>query len=78
VVSLGSILVADDEPKIRSFVGRALNMAGYETDFAADGAIALRAARQKRYDLVILDVVMPEVDGRQALPSCSPPGRGSR
>jgi two-component system, OmpR family, response regulator len=67
VVSLGSILVADDEPKIRSFVGRALNMAGYETDFADDGAIALRAALQKRYDLVILDLVMPGVDGRQAL-----------
>jgi two-component system, OmpR family, response regulator len=67
VVSLGSILVADDEPKIRSFVGRALNMAGYETDFAGDGAIALRAALQKRYDLVVLDLVMPGVDGRQAL-----------
>jgi DNA-binding response OmpR family regulator len=67
VVSLGRILVADDEPKIRSFVGRALNAAGYDTDFADDGAVALRVARENRYDLVILDLVMPEVDGRRAL-----------
>lgn len=67
MVSLGRILVADDEPKIRSFVGRALNAAGYDTDFAGDGAMALRFALEKGYDLVILDLVMPEVDGRQAL-----------
>jgi DNA-binding response OmpR family regulator len=67
VVSLGRILVADDEPKIRSFVGRALNAVGYDTDFAEDGATALRVALENHYDLVILDLVMPEVDGRQAL-----------
>jgi DNA-binding response OmpR family regulator len=67
VASLGHILVADDEPKIRSFVGRALNAVGYDTDFADDGAMALRVARQNHYDLVILDLVMPEVDGRQTL-----------
>ncbi len=67
MVSLGHILVADDEPKIRSFVGRALNALGYDTDFADDGAAALLAARQNCYDLIILDLVMPEVDGRQAL-----------
>jgi two-component system OmpR family response regulator len=67
VASLGHILVADDEPKIRSFVGRALNAAGYDTDFADDGAMALRVALANRYDLVILDLVMPGVDGRQAL-----------
>jgi DNA-binding response OmpR family regulator len=67
VVALGRILVADDEPKIRSFVGRALNAVGYDTDFADDGAMALRLALEYRYDLVILDLVMPAVDGRQAL-----------
>jgi DNA-binding response OmpR family regulator len=67
VASLGRILVADDEPKIRSFIGRALNAAGYDADFADNGATALRAALENRYDLVILDLVMPEVDGRQAL-----------
>jgi two-component system OmpR family response regulator len=67
VASLGRILVADDEPRIRSFVGRALNAAGYDADFADNGAMALRAALENRYDLVILDLVMPGVDGRQAL-----------
>jgi two-component system, OmpR family, response regulator len=67
VASLGRILVADDEPKIRSFIGRALNAAGYDADFADSGATALRAALENHYDLVILDLVMPEVDGRQAL-----------
>jgi two-component system, OmpR family, response regulator len=67
VASLGRILVADDEPKIRSFVGRALNAAGYDADFADNGAMALRAALENHYDLVILDLVMPEVGGRQAL-----------
>ena len=67
MVALGRILVADDEPKIRSFVGRALNAVGYDTDFADDGAMALRLALEYRYDLVILDLVMPAVDGRQAL-----------
>ncbi len=67
MVPLGRILVADDEPKIRSFLGRALNAAGYDTDFADNGAMALRAARENRYDLVILDLVMPGVDGGQAL-----------
>ncbi len=67
MASLGRILVADDESRIRSFVGRALVAAGYDTDFAGDGAMALRAAAGRHYDLVILDLVMPEVDGRQAL-----------
>ena len=67
MASLGRILVADDEPKIRSFVGRALNAAGYDADFADNGAMALRAALENHYDLVILDLVMPEVGGRQAL-----------
>ena len=38
------ILVADDEPGIRAFIGRALDAAGYLTDFAANGAEALRRA----------------------------------
>jgi DNA-binding response OmpR family regulator len=67
VVHAGRILVVDDEAMIRSFIGRALNAAGYDTEFACDGTEALCAARRHRYDLVILDLVMPELDGRKVL-----------
>ena len=61
------ILVADDEPGIRAFIGRALNAAGYATDFAATGSEALRQALTSHYDLIILDLVMPEITGQVVL-----------
>ena len=61
------ILIVDDEPKIRSFVGRALTAAGYVTDFASNGADGLRQAMKGHYDLIILDLVMPELDGQHML-----------
>jgi two-component system OmpR family response regulator len=64
---LGRILIVDDEPKIRSFIGRALTAAGYATEFAASGAEALRSCATARYDLVILDLVITDMDGREVL-----------
>src|SRR5579862_7454484 len=61
------ILVADDEPGIRSFIGRALGAAGYAADFAATGTEALQRARASHYDLVILDLVMPDMAGQVIL-----------
>jgi len=61
------ILVADDEPGIRAFIGRALTAAGYLTDFAATGSAALRQALSGQYDLIILDLVMPEMTGQVVL-----------
>jgi two-component system, OmpR family, response regulator len=64
---LGRILIVDDEPKIRSFVGRALTAAGYAAEFAATGAEAVRSSAAARYDLVILDLVIGDMDGREVL-----------
>jgi two-component system, OmpR family, response regulator len=61
------ILVVDDEPNIRSFIGRALAAAGYLTDFASTGTEGLRQALEDHYDLIILDLVMPDMMGRNVL-----------
>jgi|HubBroStandDraft_6_1064221.scaffolds.fasta_scaffold424837_1 two-component system, OmpR family, response regulator len=61
------ILVADDEPGIRAFIGRALAVAGYTADFAATGAQALEQALARHYDLVILDLLMPDMAGQVVL-----------
>ena len=61
------ILVVDDEPGIRAFIGRALNAAGYLTDFAANGTEALDQALTSHHDLIILDLVMPDMSGQEVL-----------
>ncbi|HEX4256983.1 MAG TPA: response regulator, partial [Streptosporangiaceae bacterium] len=61
------ILLVDDEPRIQSFISRALAEAGYATVCASGGADALRLASTGEYGLVILDLVMPDVDGRAVL-----------
>ena len=57
------ILVADDDPDIRSLVSRLLSRAGYAVVSATDGSEALRQAREHKPDLLILDVSMPGADG---------------
>ena len=61
------ILVVDDQPEIRDVVTRALSAAGYAIDCSSDGAVGLRHALTGDYQLVILDLVMPETDGRTVL-----------
>lgn len=57
------ILVTDDEDSVRDFVERALNYAGYAVTTAENGAVALEKLQKQKFDLLLTDIVMPELDG---------------
>jgi DNA-binding response OmpR family regulator len=57
------ILVVDDEPAIRALVARVAQRAGFEVDVARDGAEAITKLDTGRFGVVILDLMMPIVDG---------------
>jgi two-component system OmpR family response regulator len=59
------ILIVDDDPDIREVVRIALARAGFETVEAADGATALAQASTSAPDLIVLDVMLPELDGTE-------------
>jgi two-component system KDP operon response regulator KdpE len=61
------ILVVDDEPQIHRFLGPALDAAGYEHVRADDGVSALREIARKPPDAVVLDLGLPDIDGKEAL-----------
>ena len=79
VVSSGArrILVVDDDPMVATTVQRVLRPEGYEVEVALGGAQALEQARAQRPDLVVLDLMMPGIDGlevcRQLRTECSLP-----
>jgi two-component system response regulator MprA len=60
---MAQILVVDDEPAVRSALERALRLESYEVTLAADGREALDFMAEKPADAVILDVMMPGIDG---------------
>jgi DNA-binding response OmpR family regulator len=61
------ILVVEDEPRILAFVARGLESEGFTVDTAADGIEALRSARTEHYDVVVLDLLLPRIDGLAVL-----------
>jgi two-component system OmpR family response regulator len=61
------VLVVDDEPRIVSFISRALTAEGLGVDSAYDGARALELARNRKYELVVLDLLLPGIDGVSVL-----------
>jgi DNA-binding response OmpR family regulator len=63
----GTVLVVDDEPTIVEVVARYMERAGYETLEAADGLEALQLAEQRRPDLIVLDVMLPGIDGIEVM-----------
>ena len=67
LTSLATILVVDDEPSIRNLLSRFLSRSGYTVLESADGRDALEQLRQRKVDLLISDIVMPERDGLEIL-----------
>jgi len=60
------ILLADDDPRVLQVVSRFLDLEGYEMAIVADGEAAVAAATTDPPDLVILDIMMPGIDGLEA------------
>ena len=60
-------MVVDDEPTIAEVVARYLQRAGYEARTAADGPSAVVAAMSRRPDLVVLDIMLPGLDGLEVM-----------
>lgn len=69
------ILVIEDEQKTSGFLRRGLGEAGYVVDVACDGVEGLHLALEVDFDLIILDVMLPALDGWQVLPRLRAAGR---
>jgi CheY-like chemotaxis protein len=63
------ILVIDDEPYVRTLVRRLLEFDGYDVVVSDDGMRGLAAAKRQRPDAIVLDLMMPLMDGYQVLAS---------
>jgi two-component system response regulator ResD len=66
-LSRGSVLVVDDEPTIGEVVSRYLSVAGYDTRVATTGPAALEAAAGDWPDVVVLDLMLPGIDGLEVM-----------
>jgi DNA-binding NtrC family response regulator len=61
------ILIVDDEPNVRLVFRTALESSGYQVAEASDGVVALRLVQQHHFDVVLLDLRMPQLDGMETL-----------
>lgn len=64
---MASILVVDDDPTVRMIAGEILTAAGHEVSEAGDGEEALRKVAETPFDLVVLDMLMPNKDGLETI-----------
>lgn len=64
---MARLLIVDDEEKIREMIGKFASHEGHEVSLACDGKEALKLFETNDYDVVILDVMMPEMDGYETL-----------
>ncbi|MBP0964318.1 MAG: response regulator transcription factor [Oscillospiraceae bacterium] len=63
---MAKILIVDDEEMIRNVVREYAEFEGYETDEAEDGMQAVEKCRKNDYDLIVMDIMMPKLDGYSA------------
>ncbi len=61
------ILIVEDDVDLRETLGRALSREGYQVSFAGDGGEAISVVKERPYDLVIVDLVMPKMGGIKML-----------
>ena len=57
------VLIVDDDPDVAESLSDLLRLQGFETDMAGDGKAAVRAAHERAYDAVVIDVGLPDMDG---------------
>lgn len=62
-MGVSKVLIVDDESAVRTALSRALELEGYDADVSPSGERALEALTERPYDLVLLDVTMPGIDG---------------
>ncbi len=67
MTSRATVLVVDDDPVLLAVVEHKLKGCGYRVVTAADGALGLSQARAEKPDIIVLDMMMPTLDGRQVL-----------
>ena len=72
------LLYADDEPALRELVQNHLSLEGFDVETVADGEETIRILGKKKFDLVILDVHMPKMDGLEVLKYMKAHGMKSR
>jgi len=65
------ILLAEDDDSLRHYLTRALQQAGYEVDSVDRGTAALPLLQSREYDLLVSDIVMPEMDGIELAQRCA-------
>ena len=69
--NLPRILLAEDDASMRTYIGRALEKAGYEVVSVDRGTAALPLLEEEQFDLLLSDIVMPEMDGIELAQRCA-------
>ncbi len=64
---MAKLLIVDDEEKIREVIKEYAEFSGFETDEAKDGMEAVIKSKENKYDLIIMDIMMPKLDGYSAV-----------